>query len=799
MRAGHNASIAAVGGPGYRSTGNQVSAVMPTYAHSLTNLPKENWHLLAEHLGAVANLAGERAQKFEATEWGRAAGLLHDLGKFSREFQEKLDGASRHVDHSTIGAKIARDRYGLAGRLLAYVIAGHHAGLANGRDSGPPRPLTDRLAPSQLASLPTIDGWQTEIEGLLPQALSEPCVLRRAARERTGFALALFTRMLFSTLIDADRLDTEAFFLRAAGQRQYRGQWSGDLARLKERLGAHLQELSESAKARGGDVNAARADILANARRRAEEPPGLFSLTVPTGGGKTLASLAFALDHAAHHGHERVIYVIPFTSIIEQTAAVFRTALAPHEDCVVEHHSAVRDVEMDWRESDHQAGQRARLATENWDAPIIVTTAVQFFESLFANRTSPCRKLHNIANSVVILDEAQTLPLHLLRPSVAVLDELAQGYGTSIVLCTATQPAVLATRADGSRGFKGGFRRDAVREIAPEPQRLYERLARVSVRPPIELADDDAIVSQLGGHKRVLCIVGTRRHARELFQKMRDVGLDGVYHLSASLCPVHRSQKLAEIKQRLKSETAPCRLIATTVIEAGVDVDFPAVYRAMAGLDSIAQAAGRCNREGRLPREASIVQPFEMADRSTIPELRKYEDAARRVLEVPDYAADPLSLTAIEAYFGELYWKQEAGRADGLDKHGIVDKTTYVVNRKDVDIPFAGIAQQFRMIESEMEPVIIPFDDVARAALAELEGTEQVRAVARRLQPYMVNVPRGAFAALRQAARIAPVDEHRLGEQFMRLTDEAFNSLYDDDIGFDWSDPTYRTEDENIF
>jgi len=772
---------------------------MPVYAHSLPNLPKENWHLLAKHLVAVANLAGERAHQFEATEWGRAVGLLHDLGKFSHEFQEKLDGAARHVDHSTIGAKVACDRYGALGRVLAYVIAGHHAGLANGREDGPPRSLADRLGPVHVAHLPAIDGWQTDIEGLLPQALSEPHALRRAARERTGFALALFTRMLFSALIDADRLDTEAFFLKASGAPSKRGQWSGDLARLKERLDAHLNELSERAKARGGDVNAARADILSNARKRAGEPPGLFSLTVPTGGGKTLASLAFTLDHAQRHGHGRIIYVIPFTSIIEQTAAVFRAALAPHDDCVVEHHSAVRDVETNWRESDQQAGQRARLASENWDAPIIVTTAVQFFESLFANRTSPCRKLHNIANSVVVLDEAQTLPLHLLRPSVAVLDELARGYGTSIVLCTATQPAVLATHADGSPGFRGGLDRDAVREIAPEPQRLYQRLARVSVRPPIELADDDALVSQLDGHKRVLCIVGTRRHARELFQKMRNCGHDGVYHLSASLCPVHRSQKLAEIKRRLKSEEAPCRLIATTVIEAGVDVDFPAVYRAMAGLDSIAQAAGRCNREGRLPREESIVQPFEMADRSTIPELRKYEDAARRVLEVPDYAAEPLSLAAIEAYFGELYWKQETGRADGLDKHGIADKTTYVVNRNDVDIPFARIAQQFRMIESEMEPVIIPFDDVARAALAELEGTEHVSGVARRLQPYMVNVPRGAFAALRQAGRVEPVDERRLGEQFMRLTDEAFDSLYDDDIGFDWSDPTYRTEDQNIF
>ncbi|MEM9030347.1 MAG: CRISPR-associated helicase Cas3' [Pseudomonadota bacterium] len=772
---------------------------MQAHAHSLPHVPKHNWHRLAVHLADVANLSAERATKFDAAEWARAAGLLHDLGKYSREFQEKLEGRPRQVGHSTIGAQVAVDRYGLQGRLLAYVIAGHHAGLANGTGAESPRSLAERLSPAYVSGLPEPIGWEHEVERLLPAGLNEPFPLRVVARDRIGFGGALFTRMLFSALVDADRLDTEVFYLTANGAVQSRGQWSGDLEGLRSQLDNYLASLSQQARASGGDVNTARAEILANVRKTATERPGLFSLTVPTGGGKTLASLAFALDHAAQHGHDRVIYVIPFTSIIEQTAAVFRAALEPHDDCVIEHHSAVREVDAYWGESERQSGERARLATENWDAPIIVTTAVQFFESLFANRTSPCRKLHNVANSVVILDEAQTLPLHLLRPCVAVLDELARGYNSTIVLCTATQPAILATRPDGTPGFKGGLKRDTVRELAPAPKQLYERLARVTVRKPIKIANDDELVRQFREHERVLCIVGTRRHARELFQKARDALPDGVYHLSASLCPVHRSQKLDKIKLLLKSDDAPCRLIATTVIEAGVDVDFPAVYRAMAGLDSIAQAAGRCNREGRRPREDSIVQPFEMADRSTIPELRKYEDAARRILDVPKHADDPLSLQAIEAYFAELYWKQETGREDGLDPCRITDRETYAIHANGIDIPFATIAREFQMIKSDMESVIIPFDELVRDALAELEGTEHVRAVARRFQPYMVNVPREAFVALRSAARIEPVAEHRLGEQFMRLTDDGFDNLYDDDIGLDWSDASYRRVESLIF
>ncbi len=602
-------------------------------------------------------------------------------------------------------------------------------------------------------------------------------------------------RMLFSTLVDADRLDTEAFYLGLEGKTPTRGNWPAEiLGTLKEQVDNHLAGLSKGAPT---DVNRAHAEILAAAREKARERKGLFSLTVPTGGGKTLSSLAFALEHAEAHKLDRIIYVIPFTSIIEQTAAAFRCAIGPHlANCVVEHHSAYRELgEAERDESERQAGERTRLATENWDAPIIVTTAVQFFESLFSNRPGRCRKLHNIAKSVVILDEAQTLPLPLLRPCVAALDELARNYSASIVLCTATQPALLAERSDGSKGFGGGLRH--VCEIAKgpslAPRDLYERLKRVTVKPPIEL-DDDALAERLQQRERVLCIVGTRKHARELYQKLGKE--PGTFHLSALMCPVHRSKKLREIKEALKNGL--CRVVATTVIEAGVDVDFPFVYRAMAGLDSIAQAAGRCNREGKHSPEESIVQLFEAKDRAPIRELRKFEQAARSVLRNKAHADDPLSLAAIEAYFNELYWSQEAGRKDGLDEYDIAKSAGCIITRDEISIPFADVAQQLRMIETAMEPVIVPYDNEARGLIEELGNAERVGDIARKLQPYMVNVPRGAYAELRQLGRMEPINQYRFGDQFMALNKDGFTSLYHDEFGIDWSDATFRNAENGI-
>ena len=772
------------------------------FAHSGHGKPLDGWQLLKDHLEAVAKCAEKSAAKFGAGDFGHAAGLLHDIGKYSGEFQRKLGGENIRVDHSTAGAEVAAERFGPMGRLIAYVVAGHHAGLANGSGTGNPTPLTCRLSKEYIDRLPPLGNWQAEIAPLLPASLAPPPLkfhsVPQIGKERRGLCTALFVRMLFSALIDADRLDTEGFYLGSENRTSLRGGWEPDvLDRLKKRLNAYLADLASTKPAT--DVNAARAEILARARAMAAERPGLFSLTVPTGGGKTLSSLSFALEHAVTHELHRIIYVIPFTSIIEQTASVFRDAFgADLAHNVIEHHSAYRESgENEAAGTDPQdVAVRARLATENWDAPIVVTTAVQFFESLFSNRPGQCRKLHNIAKSVVILDEAQTLPLNLLRPCVEALDELARNYGTSVVICTATQPALLAKRKDGSDGFKGGF--ECVREIAPEPQRLYERLRRVTVKEPVKLTDDE-LAKRLRTLDHVLCIVGTRAHARELFQKLKD--LPGTHHLSALMCPVHRSKKLQEIKAALKD--GPCRLVATTVVEAGVDIDFPAVYRIMAGLDSIAQAAGRCNREGHRSAEESIIQLFEIEGRKPIPELRKFEETAREILRQPQFAGDPLSLAAIDAYFGFLYWRQQE-RLDWSEnwplphnKGGFLSRMNEGV--KVLDLPFADVDYAFSMIETGMEPVIVPYDGNARRLIEELRVTDRVRDTARHLQPYTVNVPRRTFMDLRQLGRIQPAHAHRFGEdRFVCLTAEGKDNLYYDDIGFDWSDLAFRKVESGI-
>jgi CRISPR-associated endonuclease/helicase Cas3 len=777
------------------------------YAHSVDGRPKADWELLRVHLDEVSVMAAEFAAKFGAHDWGQVAGILHDIGKVSAEFQDKLTGRQGQVDHSTAGARIAANKFGAKGRLLAYVIAGHHAGLANwDGEGGGLSTLDRRLDPARLG-IPSFAGWEQAAP--LPAQLSALKLTRRSelkgALAREGTSLTLFARFVLSALVDADRICTEAFYRAAEGHGTApRGQWQS-LATLKSRLDRHMLDVASTAAqetvSRRQLVQQERAAILAAARSAATEPQGLFSLTVPTGGGKTLASLTFALDHAVKHNLDRVIYVIPFTSIIEQTARVFREALGPDlTGHIIEHHSAFREdeavakLERGQGESALQAGERLRLATENWDAPIIVTTAVQFFESLFSNRTSRCRKLHNISRSVVIMDEAQTLPLALLRPTVAVIEELTLNYGASAVLCTATQPAITAQRPDGSPGLAGGL--SHVREIITEPDALYERLRRVTVQKCRTVTLDD-LTKELSALEQVLCIVGTRAQARDLFKELSAKSdPNTLFHLSALMCPAHRTAKLSEIKQALKVGT--CRVIATTVVEAGVDIDFPIVWRQMAGLDSIAQAAGRCNREGRHAKDEAHVQLFDVDGWKSIRELRPNEAAAREVLR---HHNDPLGLTAMRAYFEALYEMRAQGQRDGLDAEGIMAMAN--ARAATCALPFADIANAYRLIESVMETVIVPWDDEARAALTALAdpavAPENIRGLARRLQPYTVNIPKDAFARLTQAGRITPVNPHRFEEQFMRLSDEARQNIYTEAFGIDWFDEAFRRAEANLF
>ena len=744
------------------------------FAHSGAGENRDDWQPLSEHLQQT----GARAAGFlEAVGCGpvaRSAGLLHDIGKFNPEFLKRLSGEAVRVDHSTAGAKIAIERYGggdasraSLGKMLAFAIAGHHAGLADGvggRDR--PRPLSERLA----VDVPQPDPvWEQEIR--LPELV--PPRLQAQSRERTGFCAALATRMIFSALVDGDYLDTEAFYASVDGRPVERGDHPS-LEVLLTRLDAHLGELTS--RASDTELNRLRREVLEHTRGRAVEAPGLFTFTVPTGGGKTLSSLAFALEHALHHDLERVIYVIPYTSIVDQTARVFRGALGDNGaepiDFVLEHHTGFDEG----RVNDREARGKLRLDMENWDAPIVVTTAVQFFESLFANRPSRCRKLHNIANSVVVLDEAQTLPLRLLQPCVAALDELARNWRASIVLCTATQPALRA-----QDGFDGGL--EGVREIAPDPACLHRRLRRTCVRRLEERVSDPALAERLGESSQALCIVNTRRHARELYDLIRHQ--DGSCHLSTLMCARHRGEVLETLRRRLASG-APVRLVATSLIEAGVDIDFPVVWRAEAGLESIVQAAGRCNREGRATvGEVLVFEPADDNGRRPPGDVPKLAAAARGVMR---RHADPAAPKAIQEYFQEVYWLQ----GSMLDRDRILRR---LHERADTfDFPFATIARQFRMIESSMVPVIVPYLGRGPGAgsvdrlLRELEYAERPGRLARCLQPYTVQVPREARRSLLNAGAVRYVRPEDFGEQFAVLGNL---DLYRADVGLTWSDPAF--------
>ncbi|MCG7931864.1 MAG: CRISPR-associated helicase Cas3' [Candidatus Thiodiazotropha lotti] len=729
------------------------------YAHSGKDPKKSDWQRLDDHLIRVATTAGANAKYFNAESLAEICGLLHDLGKYSKEFALRLEGGKR-VDHATAGARFAADKWPQLGKLLAYVIAGHHAGLANGIDPGDGRAtLKDRLE----CTIPLLDDvWKEEIS--VPAKLSFPDFI--PADNMQGFQTAFLVRMLYSCLVDADYLDTECFYLGLEGKRQQRGQ-QPSLKTLRERLDYHLQELSaKHADCATESVNGLRGRILKHARTQALLEPGLFSLTVPTGGGKTLTSMAFALDHAIAHQQRRVIYVIPFTSIIEQNAKVFRDLFIQlGEDVVLEHHSTFDDSGFGWRE---ETKEKLRLAMENWDAPVVVTTAVQFFESLFADRSSRCRKLHNITGSVIILDEAQMLPQKLLRPTMAAIDELARNYSCSIVLCTATQPALHADE------FHNGFIN--VREIAPDPPQLYRQLDRVSVRH-IGIQTDEQLAERLRGSRQILLILNNRRHAHSIYDGIGEG--EGYFHLTTLMCAKHRKAKLEQIRRRLHDNEA-CKVVSTSLIEAGIDVDFPLVMRAESGLDAIAQAAGRCNREGKQIKETSNVLVFSSPDWPAPPELEQQAASMRTVFRC--HKGDLLAPEAIKAYFQDLFWRDQ----ERLDTKRLLKLHRNHYER--LSFPFQTIANEYRIIQSSMRPVIIPFDKEAEQWIERLHHAEFVGRIAKYLQPYIVQVPEQVFLSLKSAGAIAEIGAGRFSGQFWELTNAR---LYDNGVGLSWDDPSH--------
>ncbi|WP_319558218.1 CRISPR-associated endonuclease Cas3'' [Thiomicrorhabdus sp.] len=749
------------------------------FAHSGKHEDKSDWQTLTDHLHVVAETAKHNARFFGAQELAYLAGLLHDLGKYTPEFQARLSGSSNKVDHATAGAKMVTDILPKPWcNLVAYAIAGHHAGLANGSGEGDGRrALKERMKLQFGKELCVLDkdAWNRELVLPLAENLS-PQISPNPDGELHGFQFAFLIRMIFSCLVDADFIDTDKFYKTLEGKPLLRGDYP-QLSELKERLDQALNEMAKSSD-QTKRVNQLRKEILDNARLKAQLPPGLFTLTVPTGGGKTLSSMAFALDHALAHDMRRVIYVIPFTSIIEQNAKVFREAFGDLGDiAVLEHHSNFDDRKIGDKEGAEKTRDKLKLAMENWDMPVVVTTAVQFFESLFADRPSRCRKLHNISGSVIILDEAQTLPLKFLRPVMAAIDELARNYGCSIVLCTATQPALC--EPDFHKGFNN------VREIAPDPARLFEELSLVNVSHLGELSDDE-LVSRIHVNEQILTIVNNRRHAQSLFQTLKDQQTEGAFHLTTLMCAAHRAKTLELIRTRLQ-QGVPCRVISTSLIEAGVDVDFPCVMRAEAGLDSIAQAAGRCNRERLRTKEESHVWIFTSPDWSVPPELKGLAADMRSVLRKGH--GNLLDQTATQDYFLNVYWR----KGDELDQEKILKACQ--VGASKLDFPFQKIAQDFRMIESFMVPIFIPFDDEAKGLLQELESTDNVSSVLRRLQPYIVQIPQKGFESLVTAGAIQTIAPHRFEDQFWELINL---SIYDSEFGISWTDPTFMKAENLI-
>lgn len=693
---------------------------MTIYAHTLAGRAQTDWELLDKHLYEVGVAAAANASPFGAEAWATILGQCHDLGKASDDFQDYLrasnpsdaqdagveEGSLKRVNHSTFGARyVAKAIGGIAGQMLAFCVAGHHGGLPNESSSDDAKQAgTLRVRLDESISIPRVSDPKL--------ALIAPVVpWKPSSAQDAAFQLAFFTRMLFSCLVDADRACTEAFCNPMQSEERRKPRPS--MRAMQERVIAHLAELQRGALET--EVNLCRRDVLQQCRMAATSNPGFFSLQVPTGGGKTLSSLAFALEHAAVHSHRRVVVAIPFTSIIEQTADVYRKALGPlSAQALVEHHTNLQPTH------DTRANQ---FATENWDAPLIVTTNVQLFESLFAAATSPCRKLHRLARSIIILDEAQTLPVELLEPTLAALRELVLNYGCTVVLCTATQPA-LERRSDFPLGLED------VRPIIADPSRLFRTLKRVEVRHVGPLGDDK-LAGLLREQPRALCIVNTRRHAAQLFDALSALSEPGsCFHLSTLMCGKHRRDRLKQI--RALANAGPCRVVSTQLIEAGVDLDLPVVYRAAAGFDSIAQAAGRCNREGLLPMGYTYV-----FDAETLPPPGLLRDGAQVARELFPRFPDPLLPEAIEAYFRQYYWK---GR-DRWDSKKIQQMMQIDWIRKRALFQFRDIADAYRLIRDPQFPILVPYDSESASFSGALLGGHIEFLPVRQLQPYLVSVP----------------------------------------------------------
>jgi len=722
------------------------------YAHSANE--RGDWDPLCAHLKDVAERAGGFADAFQARDAAYLAGLIHDLGKYGGLFKERLRGKESGLDHWSVGASLCLERYRSCEAALA--VQGHHVGLqwwdreelrkllsANLERSVQPRRLTEKDSGVLLERF--------QADGLtLPERIP-------AAPPDTECAGAMLdVRMLFSALTDADYLSTEQHFNpEAARLRKPNSELRA--ARAADFVDRHLEELA----ARGDSssaVAAIRRDLLEACRAAAEGGPGLFTLTAPTGAGKTLSTLAFALRHAQENRLRRIVVVMPFLSIIDQTARVYREALAgmgESERYILEHHSLAAET----AEGQVESGRLRGMLAQNWDAPIVITTSVQFLESLFSNSPAACRKLHRLAESVIVFDEVQTLPLKVVLPTLATLSRLSERYRTSVVFSTATQPAFRHLDKQVRQYCASGW---TPREIVPAELRLFERARRVNVTWPerderIGWAD---LASRFAGLSQVLCIVNLKRHARELFYLLRPQWGDGAFHLSTAMCPKHRAVVLREVRARLESGEQ-CALVATQCVEAGVDLDFPAAFRALGPLDSIAQAAGRCNRNGKL--EAGTLQVFVPEDEGCPPGVYKQATDLTAALMNGEGGLSIDDPAVFERYFRTLY---TVVPVEGRELRDFIQAKH-----------FPEVRRHYRIIEQDSVNVLVAYD---RSQYEELAVEARNKGLSRdwvtRARPFAVSCFR------RDAEAMEPVplkDRTNSGDWFL------YDRNYDSETGLE--------------
>lgn len=749
--------------PGVNMMGETTIETSAVYAHSLPGRPQSEWETLDEHAAAVAELARSFAEAFGAGDWGELLGRWHDLGKVQPKFQRYIRGEdAQGTPHAWVGAIHAyrRDR-----RLLPLYasIAAHHGGLANLRADEASGVRAGATLLETLAA--RLDDFQT-VRPLLPpevDTLALPAVPPHvAAAPADALRVELFTRFLFGALIDADRLATAGFYARhqpalTAADLRYDG-----IAVLANRLDAAI----DSMPAKGSPaVRALRKNVLAACRAHAADSPGRFSVTVPTGGGKTLSAMSFALNHARRHGLRRVIVVIPYTSIIEQSARVYRGVLndpqRPEVNNVLEHHSNLDEQRL--HEEDARGEDLRKLAAENWDAPVVVTTTVQFFHSLLAAHGSRCRKVHNIARSVVVLDEVQTLPPQYLRTIVDVLSQLTDGYGCSVVLSTATPPALVRREGSPLAGLT------SVTEIMSDPSALAAAARRVTIEWRTDTVTSYAdLAVDLRAYDQALAIVHRRADARVLAEAVGE----HVLHLSALMCPAHRLSVIDDVRGRLRRGEY-CLLIATQLLEAGVDLDFPIVYRALAGLDSIAQSAGRCDREGKLTDAAGGVPAGRMivflAESDPPPGVPTQAFDSMKVL-LGLGGVDPFEPNDSTRFFRELYGK---AANDPRDKE---------LERLRRAFAFATVEEKFKLIDADTWPIVVPWGEAAERLAAYRRAPS--RDTRRALQPFTVQVRRYTLDRLRDAGICSPVDGGN-GIEFFDAVNEGRSGSYDNRFGLD--------------